>query len=77
MDPNIHLEFTDSHQYLMEFSPPNFWRAFADSYTSLDWEEISNQKLSVIAVNYSYLLDLLVHARLYYLSTARYKEQFK
>jgi hypothetical protein len=61
----------------MEFSPADFWKPFAESYNSLPWEERSDDRLAIIAENYSYLLDLLVHARLYYLSTKRYEERFK
>lgn len=77
MEPHIGLEFTDRHLYRMEFTPVDFWRPFADSYNSLPWVERSDRRLAIIAENYSYLLDLLVHARLYYLSTKPYEERFK
>jgi hypothetical protein len=77
VEPHIGLEFTDRHLYRMEFSPADFWKPFAESYNSLPWEERSDDRLAIIAENYSYLLDLLVHARLYYLSTKRYEERFK
>lgn len=77
MEPKISLEFTDRHLYLMEFSPPEYWRAFAESYTSLPWEELRDDRLAIVAENYSYLLDLLVHARLYHLSRKTYEERFR
>ncbi len=77
MEPQIGLEFTDRHLYLMEFTPAGFWKSFAESYNSLPWEERSDDRLAIVAENYSYLLDLLVHARLYYLSTKPYEERFK
>jgi len=77
VEPHISLEFTDRHLYLMEFFPADFWKPFAESYNSLPWEERSDRRLAIIAENYSYLLDLLVHARLYYLSRKPYEERFK
>ncbi|UEC43254.1 MAG: hypothetical protein METHAR1v1_1240011 [Methanothrix sp.] len=77
MEPNISLEFTDRHLYRMEFSPPQYWRAFAESYTSLPWEELTDDRLAIVAENYSYLLDLLVHARLYHLSRMPCEERFR
>lgn len=77
MEPHIGLEFTDRHLYLMQFSPVEFWMPFAESYNSLPWEERSDDRLAIIAENYSYLLDLLVHARLYYLSRKPYEERFR
>jgi hypothetical protein len=77
IEPQINLEFTEKHKYYMEFSPPEFWKPFADVYEVLEWEERSDGKVAVIAENYSYLLDLLVRARQYYLSTKPYEERFK
>ena len=76
MEPNIGLQFTDRHLYLLEFSPAEFWMPFAESYNSLPWEERSDERLAIVAENYSYLLDLLVHARLYYLSRKPYEVRF-
>lgn len=67
MDQKIILSFTENHKYQLDFSPPVFWKAFADTYNALPWER-GEDKLAVIAENYSYLLDLLVQARLFYLS---------
>lgn len=77
MEPKISLAFTDRHLYLMEFSPAEYWKAFAESYTPLPWEELSDERLAIVAENYSYLLDLLVHARLYHLSRKPYEERFR
>lgn len=68
MDKKITLTFTENHKYRLEFSPPNFWMLFAKGYDALPWET-EDSRLSVVAENYSYLLDLLVQARLYNLST--------
>jgi hypothetical protein len=65
----INLSFTENHKYQLEFNPPEFWMAFANSYNGLDWIEVSSERVAVVAENYSYLLDLLVQARLYRLST--------
>ncbi|MCR3883003.1 hypothetical protein P0O24_07445 [Methanotrichaceae archaeon M04Ac] len=77
MEPKVTLSFTDRHLYLMEFFPADYWRPFADSYNSLPWEERSDERLAIVAENYSYLLDLLVHARLYNLSRKPYEERFR
>ena len=77
MEPKIGLHFTDRHLYQMEFSPPDFWMPFAESYNSLPWEDRSEDRLAIIAENYSYLLDILVHARLYCLSRKPYEERFR
>ena len=69
MDEQIRLSFTENHKYCLEFSPPEFWMPFASSYSGLPWTEISESRVSVVAENYSYLLDLLVQARLFRLST--------
>jgi hypothetical protein len=76
MDPRITLDFTENHKYHLEFSPPAFWADFAVTYTGLPWET-SNDRLSIIAENYSYLLDLLVQARLFYLSGKREDSHFQ
>lgn len=68
MDKKITLTFTENHKYRLEFSPPDFWMLFAKSYDALPWE-MGDERLAVVAENYSYLLDLLVQARLYNLST--------
>jgi hypothetical protein len=76
MEKTILLSFTESHKYQLEFSPPDFWRPFAESYNALPWIEQSEQRLAVVAENYSYLLDLLVQARLFNLSTMSSQERF-
>jgi hypothetical protein len=68
MDKKITLTFTENHKYRLDFSPPDFWMLFARGYDALPWE-MDESSLSVVAENYSYLLDLLVQARLYNLST--------
>ena len=77
MDEKITLSFTDDHKYQLEFSPPSFWMAFACSYGGLPWIDRSVERVSIVAVNYSYLLDLLVQARLYRLSTMPEDEHFQ
>ncbi|TRZ67276.1 MAG: hypothetical protein D4Q77_03330 [Methanothrix sp.] len=77
MGVQINLEFTDRHKYHMEFSPAGFWKPFAESYSAIEWEEQSDDRLTIVAENYTYLLDLLVQARLYYISTKPYEERFK
>lgn len=64
----ITLTFTENHKYRLEFSPPDFWMLFAKGYDALEWD-MDDCRLAVVAENYSYLLDLLVQARLYNLST--------
>jgi hypothetical protein len=59
------------------FSPSAFWVNFAASYKGLPWEEDGEGRLSIIAENYSYLLDPLVQARLFYLSGKREDEHFQ
>jgi hypothetical protein len=76
MDEKITLSFTENHKYRLMFSPPNFWANFAANYKGLPWEA-GDDKLSVIAENYSYLLDLLVQARLFYLSGKREDAYFQ
>ncbi|HPT37554.1 MAG TPA: hypothetical protein PLZ44_04605 [Methanothrix sp.] len=77
MDEKITLTFTAEQKYLLEFSPPAFWMEYAKGYGGLPWEEISEKKTSIVAENYSYLLDLLVQARLYRLSKIPREEWFK
>ncbi len=76
MDPKITLTYTENHKYQLEFSPPDFWTNFAATYTGLPWEN-DEDRLAVIAENYSYLLDLLVQARLFYLSGKREDSRFQ
>jgi hypothetical protein len=68
MEEKITLTFTEEHKYLLEFSPPAFWMEYAKGYGGLPWIEISDERTAIVAENYSYLLDLLVQARLYRLS---------
>ena len=77
MDEKISLTFTENHKYQLDFSPPSFWMAFAKDYGGLPWIEISEGKVAIVADNYSYLLDLLVQARLYRLSTLRESARFQ
>ncbi|MGD0951824.1 MAG: hypothetical protein ABR985_05445 [Methanotrichaceae archaeon] len=76
MDPKITLTYTENHKYLLEFSPPAFWNNFVITYIGLPWET-DEDRLAVIAENYSYLLDLLVQARLFYLSGKREDPRFQ
>lgn len=76
-DPRILLEFTDKHKYHMEFLPPKFWRPLVDIYDVVEWEERSDDRVAGVAENYSCLLDLLVRARQFYISTKPYEERFK
>ena len=68
MEEKITLTFTEEHKYQLEFSPPAFWMEYAKGYGGLPWIEISDERAAIVAENYSYLLDLLVQARLYRLS---------
>jgi hypothetical protein len=77
MDEKITLTFTEENKYQLEFSPPPFWMGFAKDYGGLTWIEISEERVVVVAENYSYLLDLLVQARLYRLSTMRDSVRFQ
>jgi hypothetical protein len=77
MDAQIVLTFTGDNKYQLEFSPTSFWMEFAKGYGGLTWIEISNVRVAVVAENYSYLLDLLVQARLYRLGQMPYDERFK
>ena len=76
MDPKIILTYTENHKYQLEFSPPVFWNNFATTYKGLPWET-DEDRLTVVAENYSYLLDLLVQARLFYLSGKREDSHFQ
>ncbi len=76
-DKKITLTFTDKHKYQLEFYPPVFWKRFAEGYGALPWSEISDSRVAVTAESYSHLLDVLVQARLYYLSTMPVDERFK
>ena len=68
MEEMITLTFTEEQKYQLEFSPPSFWLEFALGYRGLPWIESSDGRTAIVAENYSYLLDLLVQARLYRLS---------
>ena len=68
MEEKITLTYTGEHKYQLEFSPPHYWKEFASGYGALPWIEISDERAAIVADNYSYLLDLLVQARLYRLS---------
>ena len=68
MEEMITLTFTEENKYQLEFSPPSFWLEFAIGYGGLPWIERSDGRTAIVAENYSYLLDLLVQARLYRLS---------
>jgi hypothetical protein len=68
MEEMITLTFTEENKYQLEFSPPSFWLEFARGYGGLPWIERSDARTAIVAENYSYLLDLLVQARLYRLS---------
>lgn len=76
-EKKITLTFTEKHKYQLEFFPPDFWKPFAEGYGALRWSEISDSCVYVTAESYSYLLDLLVQARLYYLGTMPEDERFK
>ncbi len=76
MDKKITLTFTENHKYRLEFSPPEFWMPFAKGYDALPWD-MDSDRLSIVAENYSYLLDLLVQARLFNLSTMPYDARFQ
>jgi hypothetical protein len=77
MEEKITLTFTEDNKYLLEFSPSQFWMDFAKGYGGLPWIEIGEQKATIVAENYSYLLDLLVQARLYRLGRMPYVERFR
>ena len=77
MEEQITLTFTEEHKYQLEFSPPAFWMEYAKGYGGLPWIEISDERTAIVAENYSYLLDLLVQARLYRLSKMPLEERFK
>ncbi|OPY49758.1 MAG: hypothetical protein A4E48_02124 [Methanosaeta sp. PtaU1.Bin060] len=71
------LTFTETHKYQIEFAPPGFWTEFAEGYRGLPWTEISEERVAIIAENYSYLLDLLVQARLFRLSRMPDDDRFQ
>ncbi|HNX40158.1 MAG TPA: hypothetical protein PKK11_06205 [Methanothrix sp.] len=71
----ITLTYAEEGKYLLEFSPPAFWMEYAKGYRGLPWIEISEERAAIVAENYSYLLDLLVQARLYRLSRMRQDER--
>ena len=73
----ITLTFTENHKYQLEFSPSSFWMDFAKGYGGLPWIEIRDDLVALVAENYSYLLDLLVQARLYRLSKMPDDERFQ
>lgn len=68
MQESITLTFTKDNKYLLEFAPADFWMEYARGYRGLPWEDISEGRAAIVAENYSYLLDLLVQARLYRLA---------
>jgi len=77
MEEKITLTFTEEHKYQLEFSPPAFWMDYAKGYGGLPWIEISDERTAIVAENYSYLLDLLVQARLYRLSKLPFEARLK
>ncbi|MCX6675503.1 MAG: hypothetical protein NTW84_03685 [Methanothrix sp.] len=77
MDEKITLAFTEEHKYQLTFSPPSFWKDFARDYRGLPWIEIGDDQVAIVAENYSYLLDLLVQARLFRLNTLRDSDRFQ
>jgi hypothetical protein len=76
MEKTILLSFTAGHKYQLEFSPPAFWRPFAESYRALPWIEQSEERVAIVAEGYSYLLDLLVQARLFNFSSMTVQERY-
>jgi hypothetical protein len=77
MDEKITLTFTENNKYQLEFSPPLFWMEFAEGYGGLPWVDKSREHVAIVAENYSYLLDLLVQARLYRLGKMPFEERMK
>jgi hypothetical protein len=77
MEEKITLTFTEEHKYQLEFSPPSFWMEFAKGYGGLPWIDLSENRTAIVAENYSYLLDLLVQARLYRLGKLPYEARLK
>ena len=77
MEEKITLTFTEENKYLLEFSPSAFWMEYAEGYGGLPWTEISEERAAIVAENYSYLLDLLVQARLYRLSKMPFDARFQ
>ena len=68
MDEKISLTFTENSKYQLEFWPPDFWIPFAVSYDAIPWTEQSSKRIAIVAENYTYLLDMLVQARLFYMN---------
>ncbi|NYT02903.1 MAG: hypothetical protein GKC10_09145 [Methanosarcinales archaeon] len=64
----VRLDFTTENKYRMVFTPSEYWKPFADSYHALPWGS-SEEGLTIVAETYSYLLDILVQARLYHIYT--------
>ena len=77
MEEKITLTFTEDNKYLLEFSPSAFWMEYALGYGGLPWTEINEERATIVAENYSYLLDLLVQARLYRLSKMPFNARFQ
>jgi hypothetical protein len=77
MEEKITLTFTEENKYLLDFSPPTFWMEYAKGYGGLPWTEISEDRTAIVAENYSYLLDLLVQARLFLLSKMPFDARFR
>ena len=77
MEEMVTLTFTEENKYQLEFSPPSFWLEFALGYRGLPWIESSDERIAIVAENYSYLLDLLVQARLYRLSKLPFDARLK
>ncbi|MDD2755510.1 MAG: hypothetical protein PHS80_08275 [Methanothrix sp.] len=77
MEERITLTFNEENKYLLEFSPPSFWMEYALGYGGLPWIEISEERAAIVAENYSYLLDLLVQARLYRLGKMPFEARLK
>jgi len=76
MDEKITLTFDEKNRYQLAFSPREFWLIFSQSYSSLPWAK-GPDGLLVVAENYTYLVDLLVQARMFYLSTKPADERYK
>jgi hypothetical protein len=50
---------------------------YALGYGGLPWIEINEDRAAIVAENYSYLLDLLVQARLYRLGKMPFEARLK
>ena len=74
MDEKISLTFSDDNKYQLEFQPTEFWMPFAVSYDALPWTELSSKRMAIVAENYTYLLDMLVQARQFYLKVMSISE---